>query len=89
MEIERFDTRECEQAYLCLCCQGSFIEIFSDTPRGIAAHHGFRAVGIEDAHGKVGLRNRRCSDEYESVAANAFMTVAPYDGRYFWIGHVI
>jgi len=57
VEVERLNTRICKQSYFCLCCEGSLVEILSYTPRGIAAHHGLRAVGIKDAHTIIGLRN--------------------------------
>ena len=41
------------QSNLPFFCQSSFIKIFCHTTRGIAAHFGFAAVGIEHAHGKI------------------------------------
>ena len=55
VEIERLDTGICKQSYIGLYCQTAFVEVFSNTPLGIATHHRLRAVGIEDTHTVVGL----------------------------------
>ena len=74
---ERLDTREGQQADFCLIGQSALIEILADAARGIAAHHGLRAVGIEDAHGEVGLGNSSLVYQHKTVRAYALVAVAP------------
>ena len=86
VEDKRLDARICKQSYLCLCCKGSLVEIFPDTPRGIAAHHRLRAVGIENTHTVVGLWDGRRANQHQSVAADALVAVTPKDGCLNGIG---
>ena len=81
MQIEHLDARQRQQTDLCLRGEAFPKEVFSDTSRGVAAHHGLTAVGIEDAHGEVGLGHRTLANQDQSIGADALMTVAPFDGR--------
>ena len=86
VEVEVLDTRERQQADLRLLGDAPVIEILSDASRGIATHHRFRPVGVEDAHGEVGLDNRTATNEHKAVGANAFVAVAPGNGAGLWVG---
>ena len=70
---------------------GLFVEILAYTARGIATHHGFGAVGIEDAHGVVCFWDRTLVNEYQPVRTYAFVTVAPiFSSRRrvgYWVLH--
>ena len=68
-------------------CQPSLVEIFSYAPRSIAAHHGLTAVGIENAHGEVGLGHRAVVNQHQSVGAYALVAVTPSHGCLGSIGN--
>ncbi len=80
MQTQRLYARECQQTYLRKVCQSLVVQIFADASRCIAAHHGFRTVGIEDSHGEVGFGYWRFVYKHQSVTADAFMAVAPFYG---------
>ncbi len=54
--------------------QTAFVNILADTARGVAAHLGLRAIGIEHAHTEIGhLRAHDCN---KAIGADAEMNVA-------------
>lgn len=57
------------------------VEVLANAAAGVAAHHGLRTVGVEDAHAVVGISGRRTADEHETVAADTEMWTAPLAAR--------
>ena len=90
MQFQYLDTRKGFQPNGVLVGESFLVEIFSDTTTGIAAHHGFGAVGIEYAHrivctsAVVGL-----AYENQSVAAYSCVVSTPGDGGFLGIGNVV
>ena len=72
------DARKCFEGDVRLRCPSFFIDILSDAPAGIAAHHGFRAVGIEYPHGEIG--HLAMSNQHQAVRTYSRMLPAPKDG---------
>ena len=79
MQQQRLYARQRLEAYLLLCCQSTLKEILPDATARIAAHHSLRTVGIEDAHGEVGIRNSAVIYQHKSIAADTLVAVAPFD----------
>ncbi len=80
MELEHFDACQRLEADGVLAGYTLVVQVFGDASGAVATHHGFGAVVVEDAHGEVGIGAGGCTDEDESVAANAEVWLAPQDG---------
>ena len=80
VQAQRLHAREREQADDCAVGDALLVEVLADAARGVAAHHGLRAVGVEDAHGEVGLGHARAAYEHQPVGAYAPVAVAPAAG---------
>ena len=87
MQPQRLDSRKRQQTNLSLVLQAALIEVLAYAAAGIAAHHRLAAVGIEDAHSKVGLRHGRAVNEHQSVGADALVPVAPDLGTGVRVGN--
>ena len=85
MQPQHLDARQREQAYGGLVGQPALVEILAYAARSVAAHHGFRAVGVEDAHRKVGLGHRRALYQHQSVGAYTLVAVAPEHRQPLWL----
>ena len=81
MQQQRLDTRKREQADYRLVRQTALVEVLTYATTGIAAHHGFAAIGIEDVHREVGLGNGAASDEHQTVRTDALIPVAVSDSE--------
>ena len=53
----------------------------------VAAHHGFAAVGVENAHPSVG--NVRGADHYDAVAAHPLMPVGKAYGEGLGVFYIL
>ena len=78
MELQGLNARQCLQTHHGLVGQSTLVEIFAYASRGIAAHHRFAAIGIEYAHGEVGVGG--AAYQHQSVGTDALVAVAPSAG---------
>ena len=85
-QFQHLDARRGEQAHPRLVGQAALIHILANAAAGIAAHQPLRAVGIENAHGEIGLGRFGAPDEHQAVAADAHVGAAPGDGCGLGIG---
>ena len=78
MQIERLHTRQRLQSYGGFTGEPFLIQILANASRRVAAHHGFRSVGIENAHREIGFYSFiGLAYQHKSVAAYASMVFAP------------
>ena len=61
------------------------VEILAHAANAVATHFSFRTVIVEDAHRKVTAFV--LPDEYNAVAADAFVPIAPSYGKFFGVGY--
>ena len=83
MQRDVLDARECVEVYLRLVREVVVIDILAHTAGTVAAHHGFGAIGIENAHHEVG--HLAAADEDEAIRTNARVVFAPAYGELLWI----
>ena len=79
LQADDLDARGCFQADDVLFHQTAVIGILAHAARGIAAHFGLGAVGIEHAHPEIG--HPRGQDEHQTVRTHAEMPVAHARGK--------
>ena len=86
-------SRHMEQFRAGKCVDGQFffrrdpiiVEILAHAANAVATHFSFRTVIVEDAHRKVTAFV--LPDEYNAVAADAFVPIAPSYGKFFGVGY--
>jgi len=83
MQAEGLDARKRVESHFGLTGQTVLVHILSDAAAGVAAHLGFRTVGVEDAHAEIRLAGR--AYQHQPVASDARMGAAPRHRQLFGI----
>ena len=73
MQLQNLDAAQCFQCHRCFLRQSSFVNIFADTTRSVAAHFPLAAVRVEDAHPAIGPGGHRGADADDAVRTHGKM----------------
>ena len=90
MQVEHLHSRQRFEPYAPLGGYAFVVEVLAYAARGVAAHHRFRTVGVENAHGEVGIHALSgLSYQHESVAAYTRVRRTPCYCRFLWVGNLL
>ena len=86
MQLQNLDAAQCFQCHRCFLRQSSFVNIFADTTRSVAAHFPLRAIQIKHSHAKIRSLGRH--NQNQSVRANPKMALTHGNCQLFGILHL-